>query len=186
MSFQVYRNPLPPLVTALPTSPADRQEVYFQSTAMASNGEIWHLRYNAASASSHKWEFLGGSELVGFTLAEESRANAAYGDLSGGATGPSVALPLAGDYDITIGARSYCVTNGAQGYMSYATASAAADADGFDVYALTGGVGTIPNHLTTRRKTGLTAVTITAKYKVSTGTAYFSNRVLRARPVRVS
>src|SRR4051812_22380129 len=51
----------PARVTSLPVSPVDGQEVYY--VADATNGVLWHLRYNAASASAYKWEFVGGSPL---------------------------------------------------------------------------------------------------------------------------
>jgi hypothetical protein len=49
-----------PYVTTLPSAPYDGQEVYYG--ADASNGIIWHLRYNAAGGT-YKWEFIGGSSL---------------------------------------------------------------------------------------------------------------------------
>ena len=52
-----------PLVTSLPGSPIDGQEVYYQSAAMAADGVVWHLRYRASSSSAYKWEYLGGPPL---------------------------------------------------------------------------------------------------------------------------
>jgi hypothetical protein len=88
--------PNPPLVSALPSSPIDGQEVYF--AADAANGVIWHLRYRAASASAYKWEFLGGAPLVHRIDTDEQLAagTAAYVDAP--TVGPTLTTPLAGDY----------------------------------------------------------------------------------------
>lgn len=177
---------VPTYETSLPSPAVDGQEIYYR--ADSTNGIIWHLRYRNAfngGSTSYPWEYVGGQELVGYTATDSSRTNTAYGDLAAGA-GPSVTLPLAGDYDITVAARAYMSTTSAAGYMSYEIGAAAAlDADGLDIFALTGAAGMTPNHMATRRKTGLTAVTLTAKYKASSGSISASNRMLRARPVRV-
>jgi hypothetical protein len=52
-----------PLVSTLPGSPVDGQEVYYQDSQMAAIGAVWHLRYRAASASIYKWELVGGGKL---------------------------------------------------------------------------------------------------------------------------
>ena len=49
------------LVTSLPATPTDGQEVYY--LADAANGVIWHLRYRAAATGAFKWEFVGGPPL---------------------------------------------------------------------------------------------------------------------------
>jgi hypothetical protein len=82
----------PSRVTALPANPVDGQECYF--VADAANGVLWHLRFNAASASAYKWEFVGGSPLftshVGGTTSATTPAT--------GLAGPSIVVPLAGEY----------------------------------------------------------------------------------------
>ncbi len=45
-----------------PLNPVDGQEVYY--IADATNGVVWRFRYRAASGSSYKWEFVGGSPLA--------------------------------------------------------------------------------------------------------------------------
>lgn len=83
-------------VTTLPSSPVDGQEIYYQ--ADGTNGVIWHLRYRAASASTYKWELVGGpplmSQVLGDNFAGTITANAwvAIG------TDPSITAPLAGEY----------------------------------------------------------------------------------------
>jgi hypothetical protein len=46
----------------LPGSPFDGQE--YDYVADAANVVIWRFRYRGASASAHKWEFVGGSDLA--------------------------------------------------------------------------------------------------------------------------
>lgn len=98
-----------PFVTVLPSAPLNGDEVYFQNAAMAASGVVWHFRYNAASASAYKWEFLGGPTMGDQVPANVAFNNTAWGALSGG---PSLVSPLAGDYEICFGARIYNV-NGA-------------------------------------------------------------------------
>lgn len=89
--------PVPSYVSgSLPASPVNGQEVYY--VADATNGVLWHLRYNAASASAYKWEFVGGSALVSVVSSSQSGGTGATAaDLA--TVGPAVVLPLAGDYD---------------------------------------------------------------------------------------
>jgi hypothetical protein len=48
-------------VTALPLGIADGQECYY--LASDTNGVVWHLKYRSGSASSYKWEYVGGPPL---------------------------------------------------------------------------------------------------------------------------
>ena len=92
----------PPRVTALPAGVGtDGFEVRY--VADATNGIIWSFRYNAASASAYKWEFVGGPPLAAVVETASAVTPAATEvDLSG----PSLTLPaLAGDFII-----SHCYT----------------------------------------------------------------------------
>lgn len=172
------------LVSSLPSSPVDGQEIFFQSAGMATNGEIWHLRYNAASASSYKWEFLGGSQLYSTVTTDQSTTSTSYAALT--TAGPSIALPLAGDYEITHGFRGYNSTANNWAAMSYDIgATGAVDADYVMVYMFSATQGAVSRVQRTIRKTGLSAVTLTAKYRVSGGTGYFEYRQLEVKPIRV-
>lgn len=99
----------PARVTTLPTSPVDGQECYY--VADATNGVLWHLRYNAGSASAYKWEFVGGGD----------RHEGPLGDLTTSSTtavaltnGPTITLPLAGEYigELTLQMISQVVSSG--------------------------------------------------------------------------
>jgi hypothetical protein len=93
-----------PLVTSLPSSPIDGQEIYF--LADATNSIVWHLRYRAASASGYKWEFLGGLALE-HTLGAQTTTTVGtvWHDLA--TVGPTLTVPLAGTYDVDYRARFY-------------------------------------------------------------------------------
>lgn len=82
----------PALVSSLPGSPVDGQEIYY--LADAANGVIWHLRYRSASASAYKWEVIGGSELFAEAIGSQTTSGGAWTDI----TGLSVTPPLSGDY----------------------------------------------------------------------------------------
>lgn len=173
---------VPPLVSSLPGTPVDTQEVYY--LADATNGVIWHLRYRAASASTYKWEYLGGPALQGFVATTETTTSTVYVSLA--TPGPTVTAPLPGDYRVEHGCASYVTTppNGAK--MSYDVgATPAVSADD----ALSAG-GSAAFSVGTVRKKTLTAATttITAKYAAqasAAGTCGFLNRWLKATPIRV-
>ena len=92
-------NAPPSLVTSLPASPTDGQEIYY--LVDSTNGVIWHLRYRAASSSTHKWEYLGGPPLVGATGVGVSYTTGSPGYTWGPAmAAPQLTVPLPGDYQI--------------------------------------------------------------------------------------
>ena len=152
----------------------------------ATNGINWLFRYNASSASSYKWEFLGGPPMYSEVAASESTNATSYAALT--TPGPSITLPRAGDYDIFVEYET-----GASGvamagvYMSYDIgATTAVDAD-----AAVASVPATANVWTgnrTRRKTGLTSgIAITAKYRVgSANSVPFLKRIMQITPVRIS
>jgi hypothetical protein len=96
---------IPPYVTTLPGSPTDGQEIYYG--ASPTNGVIWHLRYRSGATGSFKWEFIGGPSLasdLGYpATGEQYTSSGTPGDLS--TVGPSLTVPLAGQYDIRWGSR---------------------------------------------------------------------------------
>jgi hypothetical protein len=173
----------PARVTTLPTSPVDGQECYY--VADATNGVLWHLRYNAGSSSAYKWELVGGPEMwVQFGSTNESTLSATYTDLT--SAGPSLTLPLAGDYMVGLGAWGLISTVGSTiGYMSYQVGATAASDNDAVVFA----TANTTTGARFNRKNALTAgAVLFAKYKNSGGgssTATFNFRWLSVRPVRV-
>ena len=185
--IQSYLNklaPIVPVVTALPTSPADGTVIDY--VADSSNGVVWRFRYRAGSGSSYKWEFVGGSPLWAEVAAQESYGAGVttYGDLA--TAGPAITLPLAGDHMVEVGSLARHDTNARAAWMSYQIGgTGASDSDGTYVYA--GSTNTVQVPLfRPRLKTGLGAVTLTAKYRSDgTGVATYAHRWIRVTPVRV-
>jgi hypothetical protein len=177
---------VPTFVTSLPVSAVDGQEIYYQ--ADATNGIVWHLRYNAGSASTYKWEFIGGSSLSADVPAQpggETSASTTYADVA--TVGPQITVPLAGEY--LVGVQFEGWNTSAVSFNIYAApkfgAAATADADA----AITG--GTIANIVMTasrqdmRRTIAVAATVVKAQYKVTGGTGVYRNRTLTVKPVRV-
>ena len=97
--IQSYLNklaPTVPVVTTLPTSPADGTVIDY--IADSTNGVVWRFRYRAASGSAYKWEFVGGSP-----LRSTAGGTATTSDTLVSVSGPSITLPFDGDYRILFG-----------------------------------------------------------------------------------
>lgn len=91
----------PELVTALPTPATDGQECYY--LADATNGVVWHLRYRAGSASTHKWEFVGGAPV---SRGPEGSSTLIAKEEKVLASGPTVTVPLSGEYLVALQLRA--------------------------------------------------------------------------------
>lgn len=171
-----------PTVTALPANPVNGMVVYY--LADSTNGVVWPLKYRSASASTYKWECVGGPPLYAEVQTAESTSSTSYTNLA--TTGPSITVPLEGDYVVSTGC---AVANGGAvlgAFMSYAIgASAAADADGCFAQVATPGFDTSVSRA--RLKTGLAASTaLVAKYKNSGAAAIqYTYRWMRVEPRRV-
>lgn len=172
------------LVNALPGSPTDGQEIFFQNAAMAAVGVIWHLRYRSAGGT-YKWEHVGGPPHYQNVATDSSRGTTAttYGDLA--TTGPTVTVPLAGEYWVDVSCEAYPWAGTQSLFMSYAIgASAAVDADAaYSDFAVA-----IGKPLWRKKfKTFTAGQVLLAKYK-GTGNPLeknFSNRFLAITPIRV-
>jgi hypothetical protein len=88
--------------TSLPGSPIDGQIHTLVDSTSAPTYQ-WTFRYNAGSASSFKWEFVGGSPAyVLVDASETTTTTSSWLDLT--TTGPQFIVPRAGDYIATGGA----------------------------------------------------------------------------------
>ncbi len=170
----------PPVVSSLPAVAVDGQEIFYQNATMAEAGVVWHLKYRAASTSAHKWEFVGGAALYAEAPGLVTTTSAAYTALS---EGPSVTVPIAGDYEIGVQAR--ILTRGAY----YAIASPkigaeATDANGIELYA---SAETKDTAYRSFKANGLAAASIELQYRVTVAgkEGFFDDRALWIRPVRV-
>lgn len=100
-------------VSTLPSAPINGQEIYYQASgAMAASGIIWHFRYNSASSSDYKWEFVGGSNFSSTVDTTQSITTSGWQNLA--TDGPSITVPIAGDYLITIDAQKSTTDGNAQ------------------------------------------------------------------------
>jgi hypothetical protein len=164
------------VVAALPGSPTTGQICVYQTSAMATTHVRWLLQYNGT-----KWEFNGGAALTNTVVAGETTTSLTYAALT--TVGPSVPLPVAGDYQVEIGALIYNSSSGSQSWISYDIgATGAVDANAASTYC---GGGSIVQISVSKVNvhTGLTAVTLTAKYRTSLGTATMGNRWMRVTPI---
>ena len=162
--------------TTFPSSPVDGDiHVYPADTT---NGVMWLFMYRSAV---NDWEFIGGAPLFAEVTTAETTASATYAALA--TAGPAIALPFIGDWMVEIGCLTGNSTATAVQFMSYDIGgTGAVDADSSRPH------GPIANNLMTayrqRRKQALTAVTLTAKYKVNAGTGTFQDRWMAVTPIR--
>lgn len=185
----IVQTPNAPLVTSLPSNAIDGQEVRY--LANNTNGIIWNFRYRAGSSSSYKWEFIGGQRLGqegvggntwGTWLSTNSLTTVA---LSGG---PSVTIPLAGDYEVVGQANAYNAAG--DSLIGFTLATAGGTGWSF-LDAMHYGFTSYQGITITGQKTitGLSANSIVSQYyAVSNVSApgYFYNRNLWVKPIRVS
>lgn len=165
-------------VTSLPLAPSVGDLCRY--VADKTNGIIWSLEYDGEG--SFPWKVIGARYLWAEITTTEGTASTSYANLA--TVGPSITLPLKGDYDIEIGHRLFSGPAATDIFMSYAIgATAAVDADAVNQF----GNGQNSNFMRPRRKTALTAgAAIVAKYKTgAAGEAKWSNRWMRITPVRV-
>lgn len=174
----------PQRVTSLPASPVDGQECYY--VADATNGVIWHLRYNAGSASAYKWEVVGGGELHAQTVTglEAVTDGATAHDPTTVDNG--IVIPLAGDFIATYGALMDAALPEGNGQILqnvYNVTDAATTAIGFSNAVRSGNF----TYGSASAKFTLTAGgrTIRTRYTTVAGAGRRQSPFLTIRPVRV-
>lgn len=172
---------IPTVVSSLPAGPVDGQEVYY--LADAANGVVWHLRYRSASGSTYKWEFVGGGPLTAEVATAQATASTSFVDLT--TVGPSITVPLAGDYELTFSAAIAQAGTGNAGLIG-PKIGAAAVADSVQSVPGSVGVAQTAAHPGLRRTVSAASTVVKLQYAVNTNTATFSARFLGARPVRVA
>ena len=167
-----------PLYSTLPGSPTDGDTIYYQTTAMASLGVAWNLRYRSAGGT-YKWEYVGGSPIYASAL---GAVTATTSTPTAKTNGPSFTVPLAGVYMLNYGvtllgtiASSYV---GAQPYYN----ATQINADSEIANALITYVSAAMSFAATLATAGNT---LELYYKADSGTGTFIRRWLRAVPVMV-
>lgn len=185
-SGQIAGGKLSPVLTVAEfqaiSSPVEGQEV----VVAVDSSTRWRFKYDALSASSYKWAFAGGNPLIAVvdTVGSETTTSIPFVALA--TAGPSVALALPGDYIVELG--SYIDSGGAnEGWHSFDIGASAASAD--DAILVGSGAAAGARGSASRKlvKSGLSAVTLTSKYKSANGGSVgFWKRWISATPIRVS
>lgn len=173
----------PPLVSSLPASPYDGQVVMFDANDGAAT--IWQLRYNAASSSSYKWEWVGGGFVSVFDTTVITRSGGGgYG--AGSGSDVQVGLPgnVVGDYWVEHGAR---INPSGAGVATQQTAKlgAAASADANSILGSNANVGAYASQPIIAAGMAASDVII-LKYASASGSGSFSYRWLKLRPIRLA
>jgi hypothetical protein len=122
-----------PLVTALPGSPTDGQEVILVDS-LTTPTYWWRLRYNAGETSTYKWEFVGGIEYRNYVDACSAGINLVNTGYTDVPSGPTFIVPRAGEYVVEFGMKNPSNTfNSNQGHYLAPKYGAAAysDSDAF-------------------------------------------------------
>jgi hypothetical protein len=160
----------------LPSTPVDGMQIAFQTVAMAADGVVWHLRYNAGSSSTYKWEFIGGGEILGVGSGANQTLTATAVN-----TNCSVAIPLAGVYE----ARGVCQFAGGTGDYVLNLNGAGLSLAPFGYFAATGGGGNM--YLQASERATLSVGTLSLAVASAGATPGFATafRRLWAKPVRV-
>lgn len=158
-------------------------EVYLEVDS--TNGIQWHLAYESGE-TTYKWRFLGGPPMYSEVATSETTTSGTYAALA--TAGPAITLPRAGDFDVEIGCTvTESSVNSQEVFMSYDIGgTGAVDADAIELIAPLGQSGNGASIHRLRRKTALTAVALTAKYRATGGaTGTWWKRWMAVRPVRV-
>jgi hypothetical protein len=172
------------LVSVLPSSPVDGQEVYFQNAAMVTDGLIWHLRYRSAAPGSYKWEFIGGSPLYVVRQQRESTGTSqAWADIV--PPGPELTIPLAGDYMVEFGAESE--TNAASMILQMGIINASTgNPSGDNVIDMRSIVGKVTTSRAVRMNALVTGPLKARYWAMTAANCWWTQRWIKARPVRVA
>lgn len=178
----------PPLVSTLPGSPSDGEEIYFQNSTMATLGLVWHLKYRSGASGSYKWEFVGGSGLMSAT--NGSVALSTIGANTALSSDISVVVPLAGDYYFeSMATASHSGNN--QGIYWFPTGAGMIGSGTSEGVSYAGQPGTANNTALPMAGNGrLTALiaggTLTMGYFVgASGGSLIAHRAMKITPIRV-
>ena len=167
--------------TTLPSSPVDGQEAILVDSLIAPTYQ-WRFKYIATITDANKWVFIGGDPALAEVLTAQTTTSTTYAALT--TPGPLFAIPRAGIYTVETGFTGGMSAGVPQMYMSFDIgATPAADTDWTGTVAGTAGHR---NSVARARQKTLTAVTLTAKYKVVSGTGSFEMRWMRVTPKRVA
>ena len=175
----------PPIVATLPTSPSNGQIIVFQTSSMLTDGVAWLLRYNSSNSSSYKWECIGGAPWNKEVTTAETTTSTSYAALA--TAGPSVTVPLAGNYIIQYGSiQDYTVitSNRVARHSIDVGATGAVDVDSVAT-AHPNITGMLQTGMRNIRKTCAAGDAIVSKYKTGADTVRFQARHLSVIPINL-
>lgn len=164
--------------------PNDGDECYL--IADATNGVLWHLRYNAGSASTYKWEFLGGSNLYAEIAGQDTIGS---GGVFVDATtpGPSLTVPRAGQYELQFdGLPTSLATSGDSQVAPKLGSATAVTADAAEFTNNAGGNFGASHLGRTITRTLAASDLVKLQYNTGGQTHVWQRRRLSVRPVRIS
>lgn len=173
--------------TSLPGSPKSGQEYILVDSATSPTFQ-WRFRYNAGSALTDKWEFIGGSVMASDDGSDVSTVSASYQDLGG----PGLTVPRAGVYYIQLFVgQSYNVFSTGAGLQRMASAKlgAAAASDAESGSCSDNSTTSAPSSIAWSGVRTLAAgdvVKIWYKLSFANGTGHWARRSLSIVPIRVS
>jgi hypothetical protein len=161
-----------------PGSPSDGD--IWVATGVDANGTRWSFQYNAGSASTYKWEFIGGSSTNADVAGNQSTTSNTNVDLG---TVQSITLARAGDYLVRWGCDLYAT-------VGAATPVNAVTKAGTVLGEVVNGVGSVNAQMSLSKEVvvpGLAAADVLkSQYRVSANTGNFLNRFMHVVPVRVA
>jgi hypothetical protein len=168
------------LVTVLPGSPVDGQQVIFRPV----EGQAWHCIYNADSPNAQKWEVCGGTSL--FYASGTSEAIPAGAAWKGLTTPAKVDVPVTGVYEADMNVAATATAGGpanlSGGIATVATPTPAAQRGQSIYVATTGQVGQVSMGAEIALNAGDVLQIVVHP---GTMTMTVNTRTLRARPVRL-
>lgn len=173
--------------SAGPPSNPSTGDIWIASNVDA-NGRRWQFQYNAGSASTYKWEFIGGPPAYSSVDTPETTTTA-WGSRADLATvGPSYTFVRAGDYFFIFSARCHnnTVNVGVVTSLSYGASFASFDPD---TASFTSATANAEGMVTGQGVLTGQAAASACKLQYSTlssGTGTWSQRKLFITPVRVS
>lgn len=167
-------------VTELPPEAACAPGDRCTYVADDANGIEWQLVFDGKSELP--WKVIGGSPLLNEIATAQETTSKVFTGLA--TAGPTLTLPLKGDYNITTGVQVFGA--GGNALMSYKIGAATALLEDMIQIANGGGFAVVMGQRT-KRKNGLAAATVLlAQYANESGSVTaFGYRSMQAMPIRV-
>jgi len=165
-------------VTALPASPVDGNTIEYVDAA---SGSDWFFQYNSTTGL---WVWVGGENYAEVLTDENTSTLNTYIDLT--TVGPSITVPLAGDYLIRAGSKGWSTVNTGQAMATAIEVGAAATVDA-DAFGNTGATSALMAIGANRayRKTLTAGTALKLQYKTPSAVAHWLARWLTVHPITV-